>query len=72
MSENGGGIEAQRSKAMMLYREDVAPCLSVEMELKRVLASTESQYQKIDVIDTYFGKVGCVFRFFVLEAFFSI
>ena len=56
MSPNAG-IEAQRAKAMMVYRETVAEGLSVEMDLKRVLASTESDFQKIDVIDTYFGKV---------------
>lgn len=57
MTEKGGGIEAQRAKAMMVYRENVAAGLAVEVELKRILASTESEYQKIDVLETYFGKV---------------
>ena len=50
-------IEAQRSKAVFRFREDIAPGLVFEMELKRLLVSTESEYQKIDVLDTYFGRV---------------
>lgn len=52
-------IQAQRDKGALMFREDVAPGLSIEMELKNILTSTESQYQKVDVIETYFGKV-CV------------
>ena len=56
---NGAGIlEAQRAKASMRFREDIAPGFTCEMELKRILAATESKYQKIDVLDTYFGRVG--------------
>jgi hypothetical protein len=55
--DNGKGIEAQRAKAMLIYRENIAPGLSVEMDLHRVLVSTTSDFQKIDVLDTYFGKV---------------
>jgi hypothetical protein len=55
--DRGNGIEAQRAKAMLIYRENIAPGLSVEMDLHRVLASTTSEFQKIDVLDTYFGKV---------------
>eukprot|EP00568_Trieres_chinensis_P001197 CAMPEP_0183309500 /NCGR_PEP_ID=MMETSP0160_2-20130417/25379_1 /TAXON_ID=2839 ORGANISM="Odontella Sinensis, Strain Grunow 1884" /NCGR_SAMPLE_ID=MMETSP0160_2 /ASSEMBLY_ACC=CAM_ASM_000250 /LENGTH=370 /DNA_ID=CAMNT_0025473541 /DNA_START=47 /DNA_END=1159 /DNA_ORIENTATION=- len=49
-------IEAQRAKAGFTFSEDVSPGLKVEMELKSLLLSTQSQYQKIDVIDTYFGR----------------
>jgi len=50
-------IETERNKANFLYREDVAPGIRVEMELKQLFCSTHSKYQKIDVIETSFGKV---------------
>lgn len=53
-SEN---IENERAKASMVYREDVAPGLTIEMDLRGILVTTASEYQKVDVIDTYFGKV---------------
>lgn len=49
-------IEAQRAKAGFWYSEDVAPGLKCNMTLKSMLHSTNSKYQKIDVIDTYFGR----------------
>jgi len=56
-SDHGQAIEAQRAKAMLLYKEEIAPGLRLEMDLKQVFVSTSSEFQKIDVIDTYFGKV---------------
>ena len=50
-------IENERAKSSFSYREDVAPGLTIEMDLKSILASTSSKYQKLDVVDTYFGKV---------------
>ena len=50
-------IEDQREKASFTYSEDVAPGLSVSMTLNRIFISTFSEFQKIDVIDTYFGKM---------------
>lgn len=50
-------IEAQRDKRSFIFREDVAPGLRLEMELNKIFATTESQFQQIDVLDTYFGKV---------------
>uniref|UniRef100_A0A6U3Q668 thermospermine synthase n=1 Tax=Ditylum brightwellii TaxID=49249 RepID=A0A6U3Q668_9STRA len=58
--ENGvnkeSAIEAERAKCGFLFTEDVAPGLKIEVDLKRIFCSTQSQYQKIDVIETYFGK----------------
>jgi hypothetical protein len=31
--------------------------LRSEMDLKQIFVSTQSEFQKIEVIDTYFGKV---------------
>lgn len=58
-SSNSGdaSIQDQRAKSNLLYREAIAPGLDSEMTLKAILASTESAYQKIDVLETYFGKV---------------
>jgi hypothetical protein len=62
-SDNGSqdadrsAIEIERAKSGFLYKEDVAPGLTMEMELKRILISTSSPYQKVDVVETYFGKV---------------
>mmetsp|Transcript_26758 Transcript_26758/g.79080 ORF Transcript_26758/g.79080 Transcript_26758/m.79080 type:complete len:361 (-) Transcript_26758:1169-2251(-) len=50
------GIEAQRAKAGFWYSEDVAPGLKCSMILKSMVHSSHSKYQKIDVIDTYFGR----------------
>jgi len=56
MTDTNDGIQAQRAKVGFQFREDMAPGLVLEMELKQIFHSTESQYQQIDVIDTYFGK----------------
>lgn len=49
-------IEVQRAKAGFNFREDMAPGLVLEMDLKRIILSTQSPYQQIDVIETIFGK----------------
>jgi thermospermine synthase len=58
MAENGSnnGIEAQRAKAGFNFREDMAPGLVLEMTLNKIIHSTQSQFQQIDIIDTYFGR----------------
>ena len=53
------GIEAQRAKMAFLFKEDVAPGLRLEMDLNRIFSSSESEFQQVDVVETYFGKV-CV------------
>lgn len=50
-------IEEQRAKASFVYTEDVAPGLSVSMDLNKIHTTTLSKFQKIDVIETYFGKM---------------
>ena len=50
-------IEAQRAKMSFLFREDVAPGLRLEMDLNTIFFAGESDFQKIDVVETYFGKV---------------
>jgi spermidine synthase len=56
-SENNyKSIEAQRAKAAFHFDEEIGPGLWCVMTLKRILHSTQSEYQKIDVIETYFGK----------------
>lgn len=50
-------IEDQRAKGTLTYSEDIAPGLTAIMELKSILAQTMSEYQKIDVIDCYFGRM---------------
>lgn len=49
-------IEAQRAKADFRFTEDVAPGLKIDMNLLAILHSTHSPFQKIDIIETYFGK----------------
>lgn len=49
-------IEAQRAKMSFLFKEDVAPGLRLEMDLNQIFFSGESDFQKIDVVETYFGK----------------
>ena len=54
---SNAGIEAQRAKMAFLFREDVAPGLRLEMDLKKIFTSSESKFQQVDVVETYFGKV---------------
>jgi len=49
-------IENERAKSCMIYTEAVAPGLSLEMDLNKILVQTQSEFQKIGVIETYFGK----------------
>jgi len=49
-------LDLQRAKAGFQFREDMAPGLVMEMTLKSILHSSHSDYQQIDVIETYFGK----------------
>jgi thermospermine synthase len=49
-------IAAERGKVGFQFREELAPGLIIEMELKKILYSTQSEFQQIDVIETYFGK----------------
>jgi thermospermine synthase len=49
-------LAAQRAKSAFIFREDVAPGLTMEMPLNRILHSGQSEFQQIDVIETYFGK----------------
>jgi spermidine synthase len=49
-------IEIQRAKAGFYFREDMSPGLVLEMTLKQIYHSTQSKFQQIDVVDTYFGK----------------
>ena len=50
-------IEAERAKSTISFREQLAPGLTIEMDLKNVHVMTHSEYQKVDVLETYFGKV---------------
>ncbi|CAB9503981.1 Polyamine aminopropyltransferase [Seminavis robusta] len=54
--EKNPGIEAQRAKMSFLFREDVAPGLRLEMDLNKILFTSESEFQQIDVVETFFGK----------------
>jgi spermidine synthase len=59
-STNGkthAAIEAERAKSLFCFREDIAPGLRLEMELKNIFVSTQSEFQQVEVIETYFGKV---------------
>jgi spermidine synthase len=49
-------IEDQRAKCGFHFREDVAPGLVLEMPLKRIFHSSQSEFQQVDVIDSYFGR----------------
>eukprot|EP00339_Tiarina_fusa_P022947 CAMPEP_0117079144 /NCGR_PEP_ID=MMETSP0472-20121206/55828_1 /TAXON_ID=693140 ORGANISM="Tiarina fusus, Strain LIS" /NCGR_SAMPLE_ID=MMETSP0472 /ASSEMBLY_ACC=CAM_ASM_000603 /LENGTH=360 /DNA_ID=CAMNT_0004806227 /DNA_START=254 /DNA_END=1336 /DNA_ORIENTATION=- len=49
-------LAAQRAKSAFLFREDIAPGLTLEMNLNRIMHSGQSEFQQIQVVDTYFGK----------------
>jgi Spermine/spermidine synthase domain/Spermidine synthase tetramerisation domain len=50
------GIEVQRAKAGLYFREDMAPGLVLEMTLQHIYHTSESEFQDISVIETYFGR----------------
>ena len=53
-----GAIEAERAKSSLTFKEIIAPGLMVEVELRRILASPiQSDFQKVELLETYFGKV---------------
>jgi spermidine synthase len=49
-------VGKKNQKAGFVFREDVAPGLILEMSLNKIYHNTESEFQQIGVIDTYFGK----------------
>jgi spermidine synthase len=57
MSKETHTIEAEREKAGFTFQEAIHPGVDVSIELKAILASDYSEYQKIDVIETSFGKM---------------
>lgn len=57
-------IEDQRAKCSFLFREDVAPGLRLEMDLKKIFTSTESEFQEVQVVETFFGKVCYLYHYF--------
>jgi spermidine synthase len=61
MSSTGGrprsaSIEDQRAKSSLVYKEDIFPGLRFEAELKALLALKQSKFQKVEVIETFFGR----------------
>ena len=54
MSDEGGIT----TRANLQYSEAIKPGLHFRMDLKRILASDESEYQKVEILETHFGKVG--------------
>jgi hypothetical protein len=50
-------IDAQRAKTGFTFKEAIAPGLTLEMELKKIYVSTQSDFQAIDILDSYYGKV---------------
>ena len=55
-SFGGRGIEAQRDKRGFWLTEDTAPGLRTEIAVKRILHSSKSEFQQIEVIGKYFGR----------------
>ena len=49
-------IIKERSKSAFRYTEDVAPGLKMDMVLHSILHTSLSEFQEVQVIDTYFGR----------------
>lgn len=49
-------ILRERSKSALRYREEIAPGLQSDMVLHTVHHTTLSEFQEVQVIDTYFGR----------------
>jgi len=55
-NNNNDTILKERAKSAFSYTEDIGPGLKLDMALHTVHHSTLSEYQSIQVIDTYFGR----------------
>lgn len=53
---NSVTIQDQREKANFAFIECLFPGVDIDMELKSILTSCTSEFQKIDIIETSFGK----------------
>jgi hypothetical protein len=57
-------IDVERAKSSLTFKEIIAPGHTVELELRRILAGpVQSEYQKVEILETYFGKVSLYFAF---------
>lgn len=56
-STSGSAIEDQRSKASFRFVEAVFPGVDISVELKEIMTSSESEFQKVQAIRTAFGKM---------------
>ena len=57
MTSNGTTtIEDQRSKATFRFEEAIFPGVDITMDLKGILSSSESAFQKVEVIKTVMGR----------------
>ena len=50
-------IEDQRSKATFKFIEAILPGVEISMDLKAIMSSEQSEFQKIEVIRSVFGKM---------------
>mmetsp|Transcript_16739 Transcript_16739/g.31710 ORF Transcript_16739/g.31710 Transcript_16739/m.31710 type:complete len:401 (+) Transcript_16739:361-1563(+) len=55
-SNSAAAIEDQRSKAGFRFVEAVFPGVDISVELKEIMVSSESEFQKVQAIRTAFGK----------------
>ena len=55
-NNNNDTILKERAKSTFSYTEDIGPGLKLDMALHTIHHSTLSEYQSIQVIDTYFGR----------------
>lgn len=56
MANNDEIIEKERSKSAFKYVEDIAPGLRIEMDLNTIYHTSISEFQEVQVIDSYFGR----------------
>ena len=57
MSSSPPEPEEGSSRAHLQYCEAIMPGLKLQMDLKSILASEESEFQKVEILETFFGKV---------------
>ena len=57
MSSSATPGDETPTRARLQYCEAILPGLKMEMDLKNILASEESECQKVEILETLFGKV---------------
>ena len=56
MASDDDAIQKERAKSAFRYTEAIAPGLNLDMSLQSILHTSTSDFQEVQVIDSFFGR----------------